>query len=81
MAENAVSPHEWVVFDAFPSHLQPVWWGEVDGLRQVVALVEPGVVGAGEGDDELTGTLVDSVNGNTVSLQTIGLCKFSQKKG
>ena len=61
------------MFDAFPSHLQPVWWGEVDGLRQVVALVEPGVVGAGEGDDELTGTLVDSVNGNTVSLQTIGL--------
>ncbi len=36
----------------------PISRAEVDGLCKVVALVEPSVVGAREGDDELSGVLV-----------------------
>ena len=48
------------MLDALPADLQPVGGREVDRLREVEALVEPGMVGAGEGDDELTGVLIHS---------------------
>ena len=58
MAKHTEPPHHGVVLHTAPAQLEPVGRGEVDGLRQVVAVVEAGVVAAGEGDDELAGVLV-----------------------
>jgi len=44
----------------------PVGGAEVDCLGEVEALVEAGVVGAWEGDDELAGALVGLVDAHTL---------------
>jgi hypothetical protein len=61
VAEDAVPPHEGVVLDALPAHGEPVRRGEVDGLRQVVAVVESGVIGPRESYHELPGVLVSTL--------------------
>ena len=44
------------------SETHPVSGAEVDGLGEVVALVEAGVVAAREGDDELARVLIGANN-------------------
>ena len=58
------------MLNALPAHFQPIWWCKVDGLCQVVALVEAGMVGAGKRDHELPGVLVSAVHGDPVSLES-----------
>ena len=69
VTEDAVSAHEGVVLDALSPHLQPIRRCEVDSLGQVVALVEAGVVGTRERDDELACVLVNTVHGHTMGLK------------
>ena len=69
VTEDAVAPHLGVVFHALAPHLQPVGRRKVDGLGQVVAVVEAGVVAAREGDHELAGMLVGFVHGDAVGLK------------
>ena len=58
------------MLNALSAHFQPIRWSKVDGLRQVVALVEPGVVGTGKCDHELPGMLVGAVHGDPMSLES-----------
>lgn len=69
MAEDAIATHQRVVLDALPAHFQPVRRGEVNGLGEVVAVVEAGVVAAGKRYHELSGALVSAMNWDAVSLE------------
>ena len=83
MTEDAISSHERVVLDTLAAHLQPIRRSKVDGLGQVVAMIEARVIRARERDHELAGVLVHAVNGNPVSLsKKVELFKLiSTKKG
>ena len=63
---SRLPPHQAVVLHTLPADLQPVGRGKVDRLGQVKAMVKAGMIGPGEGDDELAGVLVhpDDNNGN-----------------
>ena len=62
--------HHGVVFDTLSSHLQPIRGRKVNGLRQIVTLVEAGVIGAWKRDHEFAGVLVGAVYGNAVCLNS-----------
>ena len=66
MNPSRLPPHQAVVLHTLPADLQPVGRGKVDRLGQVKAMVKAGMIGPGEGDDELAGVLVhpDDNNGN-----------------
>ena len=66
VAEDAVASHQRVMLHAFPPHLQPVGRSEVDGLGEVVSVIEAGVVGSREGYHELARVLVASEKRVTV---------------
>ena len=57
------------MLDALPAHFQPIRRSKVDGLSEVVAVVEPCVVAAGERDHELAGVLVGAMNRDAMSLK------------
>lgn len=69
MAEDAIATHQRVVLDTLSAHFQPVRRGEVNGLGEVVAVVEAGMVAAGKRDHELSGALVGAMNRDAVSLE------------
>ncbi len=69
VAEHAEAAHQAVMLDALAPNLEPVGRRKVDRLRHVVAVVEAGVVAAGERDDELPGVLVHAIHGHTVGLR------------
>jgi hypothetical protein len=72
MRENRVLLDLAVPFDASETVREPIGEGEVDGLVEVEAMVESGVIGARESDDELVWSLVDGGNADTVFLQPTG---------
>jgi len=51
-----------VNFNGLQRRTYPVCWTDVDSLSKVEALIKAGVIGAWKCDDELTRTLIRSVN-------------------
>ena len=73
VAKDAVTSHERIMIDAFPTHFKPIWRGKIDSLGQVVTLIETSMVSSWECDNKFPCVLIGSINGNTVSLKDIGI--------
>lgn len=73
VAEHAEAAHQAVVLNTLAPNLNPVRWGKVDRLGQIVAVVEARVIASREGDDKLPGVLVHPIDGDPVGLQHVGV--------